>query len=86
MIFGALIIAWLAMGLPTLGASERNFAGITKMFAFRLIASSDLPMVQLLIACFVGWLRSNRSPARIRTPALESEPDLLNFASDESPS
>lgn len=71
-----LTIVWLAMGLPSLGPSERNFEGILKMLAFRLVASSDLPLVQLLIASSVGWLRSGWSQpdiTRIAPSAHEPE-------------
>ena len=46
------------------------------MLAFRLIASSDLPLVQLSIACLVGWLWSKRSPALIPISVPESELNL----------
>lgn len=66
-----LIVAWLAMGLPTLSTAEQNLAGILKMFAFRLIGFTDLPLVQLLVACAVGWFRSSR--VRISAPEPETE-------------
>ena len=62
---GTLIIAWLAMGLPTLENSDRTFNGVMRMFAFRLVASTDLPLVQLLAACAVGWFRSKKEPASL---------------------
>lgn len=74
-VVGLLTIGWLVLGLPTLGVNEQNFAGVAKMFAFRVLASSDLPVFQLLIACSVGWLRSgwsNQTPASIPTSGLES--------------
>ena len=47
------------MGIPTLG-NQRTLEAILKMFAFRIIAFTDLPLLQLLIACGVGWFRSVR--------------------------
>jgi len=72
-----LIVAWLAMGLPTLGAAEQNLLGVLQMFAFRLVGSTDLPLVQLLVACLVGWFRS--SPMRIAVPESEfpAEPSIV---------
>lgn len=64
-IVGVLIVAWLAMGLPALGHDEQNVAGAIKMFAFRLIVFTDLPLVELLIAGLVGWSRSDR----VHTPS-----------------
>ena len=70
--FGGLIVAWMAMGLPGLASNEQNVDGVLRMFAFRLVASTDLPLVQLFAACGVGWLRSKRQPVRPLSP----EPEL----------
>ena len=73
------MIVWLAMGLPSLGASERNIGGIMKMFAFRLAVSSDLPLGQLLVACLVGWLLSGGSkPSIVRGTPSCHEPESPN--------
>lgn len=58
-VIGAVIVIWLAMGVPTLG-NQRSLEAILKMFAFRIVAFTDLPLFQLLAACCVGWFRSNR--------------------------
>ena len=46
------------MGLPTLGNGQATLEGLLKMFAFRIIAFTDLPLIQLLTACCVGWSTS----------------------------
>ena len=53
----AVIAIWLVMGIPTLG-NQRSVEAIWKMIAFRIIAFTDLPLLQLLAACCVGWFRS----------------------------
>ncbi len=50
------------MGLPGLKSNQWTATELAKMFAFRLAVSTDLPLVQLLIASIVGWLRCNRIP------------------------
>ena len=59
MIVGLMTLVWLAMGLITLEANHQNVQGISTMIIFRLISSTDLPLIQLLVACAVGWLRSD---------------------------
>ena len=72
-----LIVAWLAMGLPTLGTAEQNLAGVLTMFAFRLIGSTDLPLVQLLVACLVGWFRSSRMRIAVPESEFPAEPSIV---------
>ena len=69
------VVGWLVMGLPTLKADQWTVEEIAKMFAFRLAAYSDLPLIQLLAASVVGWLRSKRVPARDSLP-LETDSQL----------
>ena len=57
-------IGWLAMGLPILETDQWTVSGIAKMFAFRVAAYTDLPLLQLFVASLVGWLRSKSAPAK----------------------
>ena len=68
---GVVIVIWLAMGFSTLGG-QRGFDAVLKMFAFRLVAFTDLPLVQLLVACGVGWFFSARVRNSRRLPKTES--------------
>jgi len=70
-VIAAVIAIWLAMGIPTLGG-QRGLEAILKMFAFRIVAFTDLPLVQLLAACCVGWFRSGRVQASPPKPEAES--------------
>jgi len=75
-IIGSLIVAWLAMGWPTLENNQQTLDGVMNMFAFRLVTSTDVPLVQLLVACAVGWLRSKKQPASVSDPKDELESEL----------
>ena len=61
---GVVTVIWLAMGVPTLG-NLLGLDAVLKMIAFRLVAFTDLPLLQLLAACVAGWLNS----VRVRAPA-----------------
>jgi hypothetical protein len=62
-IFGSLAIAWAAMGFETLAADQQNLSDIASMMTYRLIAATDLPLLQLMAGCAVGWLCSRRQVA-----------------------
>lgn len=62
LILAALTVGWLAMGLPILKSDQWTVYEISRMFAFRLAAYTDLPLIQLLAASMVGWLLSKRAP------------------------
>ena len=74
LVVGAVIVAWLAMGLPTLGTNQPSLREILTMFAFRLVTLTDLPLVQLLIACCVGWFFSKR--VQVSKRVLEADPTI----------
>ena len=71
LIVATVIVAWLAMGIPTLGTNQPSLQEILKMFAFRIVTLTDLPLVQLLVACGVGWFRSK--PVQVLTRVLNTE-------------
>ena len=75
LIAGLSIAGWLAMGLPILESDQWTVSEIAKMFAFRLAAYTDFPLIQMLIASAVGWLRSKPAPSKASTPA-EAESQL----------
>ena len=72
LVAAALVVGWLALGLPSLKKELWTVPEIAKMFAFRLAAYTDLPLLQLLVASFVGWLRSKPAPVKARIP-IEAE-------------
>ncbi len=75
LVAAASVVVLLAMGLPTLKTDQWTLSEIAKMFAFRLAISSDWPLLQLLVAFVVGWLRSKRAPVKDSAP-LEAESQL----------
>ena len=75
LIAGFSVAGWLAMGLPSLKTDQWTASEIARMFAFRLAVYTDLPLIQLLIASMVGWLRSKPTPSKVTTP-VETESQL----------
>ena len=71
----ASLIGWLAMGLPTLKTDQWTVVEIGNMFAFRLAAYTDLPLIQLVAASVVGWLRCKPAPDKNPVP-LDPESQL----------
>ena len=75
LVAAALVVGWLTLGLASLKGNQWNVSEIAKMFAFRSVAYTDLPLLQLLMASVVGWLRSKRTPANDAV-SLETESQL----------
>ena len=75
LVAGVSVVGWLAMGLPIPKADQWIMSEIAKMFAFRLAAYTDMPLLQLLTASVIGWLRSKPAPAKDSVP-LETESQL----------
>jgi len=59
-IVAVVTLGWLAMGLVNLPTDQQNPMGVLMLAAFRFLSFTDLPLVQLLIGCAVGWLSSDR--------------------------
>ena len=68
LVVGAVITVWLATGLPSLGSDGLPLGELLKRLTFQIVVSTDLPMLQLLAACGIGWLlsrRASRSASRV---------------------
>ena len=75
LVAAALVVGWLTLGLAILKSDQWTLSEIAKMFAFRLAAYTDFPLIQMLIASAVGWLRSKPTPSKASTP-VEAESQL----------
>jgi len=67
-IVAVMTLGYIAMGIPALGPDQQTITGILTMPVFRCLSATDLPLIQLLIGCLVGWFRSNQTQ---REPAAE---------------